>query len=215
MSSAKWHPASGELGIFGDYGEGHEGSPEERAAFSQAQQGLQALGEYETKVEGRKDDLSKYYGGAEGRVGEEYGFKRDEVGLAREQIGIQREGVGVQESSALTSFLGDAYSLRSKADVGRATGGLAFSGGQERGVERQRATMSGMMQGRQEQFDIARKGLDISGKGLDIKMDQLDLSEAGDLADLAKQYDIDLAGIDDMLYQLETERTSYEGVYQP
>tara|TARA_R110000751_G_scaffold137801_1_gene241241 strand:- start:2374 stop:3021 length:648 start_codon:yes stop_codon:yes gene_type:complete len=215
MSSAKWHPASGELGIFGDYGEGHEGSPEERAAFSQAQQGLQALGEYETKVEGRKDDLSKYYGGAEGRVGAEYGSKRDEVGLAREQIGIQREGVGVQESSALTSFLGDAYSLRSKADVGRATGGLAFSGGQERGVERQRATMSDMMQGRQEQFDIARKGLDISGKGLDIKMDQLDLSEAGDLADLAKQYDIDLAGIDDMLYQLETERTSYEGVYQP
>ena len=215
MSSAKWHPASGELGIFGDYGEGHEGSPEERAAFSQAQQGLQALGEYETKVEGRKDDLSKYYGGAEGRVGAEYGSKRDEVGLAREQIGIQREGVGVQESSALTSFLGDAYSLRSKADVGRATGGLAFSGGQERGVERQRATMSDMMQGRQEQFDIARKGLDISGKGLDIKMDQLDLSEAGDLADLAKQYDIDLAGIDDMLYQLETERTSYEGVYKP
>ena len=215
MSSAKWHPASGELGIFGDYGEGHEGSPEERAAFSQAQQGLQALGEYETKVEGRKDDLSKYYGGAEGRVGAEYGSKRDEVGLAREQIGIQREGVGVQESSALTSFLGDAYSLRSKADVGRATGGLAFSGGQERGVERQRATMSDMMQGRQEQFDIARKGLDISGRGLDIKMDQLDLSEAGDLADLAKQYDIDLAGIDDMLYQLETERTSYEGVYQP
>jgi hypothetical protein len=215
MSSAKWHPASGELGIFGDYGEGHEGSPEERAAFSQAQQGLQALGEYETKVEGRKDDLSKYYGGAEERVGAEYGSKRDEVGLAREQIGIQREGVGVQESSALTSFLGDAYSLRSKADVGRATGGLAFSGGQERGVERQRATMSDMMQGRQEQFDIARKGLDISGKGLDIKMDQLDLSEAGDLADLAKEYDIDLAGIDDMLYQLETERTSYEGVYQP
>ena len=215
MSSAKWHPAGGDFGILGDYGEGDEGSPEERAAYSQAQKGLQALGEYETKVEGRKDDLSKYYGGAEGRVGEEYGFKRDEVGLAREQIGIQREGVGVQESSALTSFLGDAYSLRSKADVGRATGGLAFSGGQERGVERQRATMSDMMQGRQEQFDIARKGLDISGRGLDIKMDQLDLSEAGDLADLAKQYDIDLAGIDDMLYQLETERTSYEGVYQP
>jgi len=215
MSEAKWHPASGQLGWLGDYGEGHEGSRSERAAYSAAQKGLTALGEYETNIKDRQTDLSEYYGGAEGRVGEEYGLKRDEVGIAREQLGVQREGVGVQESSALTSFLGDAYSLRSKADVGRATGGLAFSGGQERGIERQRATMSDMMQGRQEQFDIARKGLDISGKGLDIKLEQLDLSEAGDLADLARQYDIDLAGIDDMLYQLETERISYEGVEAP
>jgi hypothetical protein len=72
--------------------------------------------------------------------------------------------------------------------------------------------MSDLMQGRQEQFDIARKGLDISGKGLDIKMEQLDLSETGDLADLARQHDIDLSSIEDMLYQIETERISYEGI---
>lgn len=190
----------------------YQGSDEEEEARIQARKGLEALGEYETKLTGRVGDLSDYYGGAEGRVGEEYGLKRDEVGLAREQIGVQREGVGVQESTALTSFLGDAYSFRSKADVGRATGGLAFSGGQERGIERQRATMSDLMQGRQEQFDIARKGLDISGKGLDIKMEQLDLSETGDLADLARQHDIDLSSIEDMLYQIETERISYEGI---
>ena len=193
----------------------HQGSDEEAEARIQAEKGLVALGEYETKLTGRVGDLADYYGGAEGRVGESYDLQRGQIGVAREQLGVQREGVGAQESSALTSFLGDAYSFRSKADVGRATGGLAFSGGQERGIERKRATMSDMMQGRQEQFDIARKGLDISGKGLDIDMEQLDLSEAGDLADLARQYDIDLAGIDDMLYQLETERISYEGVEAP
>jgi|TARA_R100000501_G_C2577269_1_gene81860 hypothetical protein len=229
MSEAKWHPASGQLGWLGDYGEGHEGSRSERAAYSAAQKGLTALTGYESQIKDRKDDLGEYYSGAEERIGAGYDLQRDQVGVARdqlgiqrEQLGVQREGIGIQESSALTSFLGDAYSLRSKADVGRATGGLAFSGGQERGVERQRATMSDLMQSRQEQFDVARKGLDISGrgldisgKGLDIKLDQLDLSETGDLADMARQYDIDLAGIEDMLYQLETERISYEGVEAP
>ena len=43
MSSAKWHPASLEFGIFGDV---EEGSVESRAAEAQAGRGLQALEEY-------------------------------------------------------------------------------------------------------------------------------------------------------------------------
>ena len=215
MSSAKWHPASGQLGILGDYGEGFEGSPEEREAYSAAQEGLTALGEYETKITGRQADIGQYYGEQRDLVGGQYDLKERGVGLAQEQIGVQREGVGMQESQALTSFLGDAYSFRNQADVGRATGGLAYSGGRETGIERRQATMSDMMRGRQDQFDMQRQGLDISSRGLDLQLEQLGISEAKELSDLARSQDIDYAQIEDLLYQLETEEMAYGGVPKP
>lgn len=212
MSSAKWHPASGNFGIFGDTA---PGSPEERAAKREADKGLAALGQYQGKVEGRQADIGQYYEGQQGLVGQQYDLKEEGIGLAREQLGVQREGIGVQESQALTSFLGDAYSFRSQSDASRATGGLAYSGGKERKIERRQATMGDMMGGRQDQFDIARQGLDISGRGLDLQLEQLGLSESKELSDLARSQDIDMAQIEDLLYQLETEQMAYEGVPNP
>ena len=212
MSSAKWHPAEGEFGIFGDTA---PGSPEERAAKAEADKGLAALGQYQAQVEGRQADITEYYEGQRGIIGQQYDLKEQGIGLSREQLGVQREGIGVQESQALTSFLGDAYSLRSQSDASRATGGLAYSGGKERKIERRQATMGDMMRSRQDQFDIARQGLDISGRGLDLQLEQLGLSEARELSDLARSQDIDYAQIEDLLYQLETEQMAYEGVPNP
>ncbi len=48
MSKAKWHPATGEFGWFGDV---EEGSVESRAVESQAGKGLEALEEYRGGVE--------------------------------------------------------------------------------------------------------------------------------------------------------------------
>ena len=209
MSKAKWHPASGEFGIFGDL---EEGSVESRAAEAQAGKGLQALEGYREGVEKRRGDISDYYSGQADIQEQEYGLRREGVGLQQERLGLAREQLGGQQSQALSQFLGDAYSFRSQSDVQRATGGLAFSGGQERGVERRRATMSDMMRGREEQFDLQQKGLDISGQELGLQMEGIDLSQAKEYADLMKSRGIEMAGIEDLLYQLETEQISYEGV---
>tara|TARA_R100001530_G_scaffold38124_1_gene29531 strand:- start:556 stop:1185 length:630 start_codon:yes stop_codon:yes gene_type:complete len=209
MSKAKWHPAEGEFGIFGDV---EEGSVESRAAEAQAGRGLQALEGYREGVEKRRGDISDYYSGQADIQEQEYGLRREGVGLQQERLGLAREQLGGQQSQALSQFLGDAYSFRSQSDVQRATGGLAFSGGQERGVERRRATMSDMMRGREEQFGLQQQGLDISGQELGLQMEGIDLSQAKEYADLMKSRGIEMAGIEDLLYQLETEQISYEGV---
>ena len=192
---------------------------------STARAGLQALEGYREGVEKRRGDISGYYSGQEDLQEQEYGLKREGVGLqqerlglAREQLGVEREQVGGQQSQALSQFLGDAYSFRSQSDVQRATGGLA-TGPQERGMERRRATMSDLMRGREEQFGLQQQGLDIKGEGLDIsgqelglQMEGIDISQARDYADLMKSRGIEMAGIEDLLYQLETEQISYEGV---
>ena len=209
MSSAKWHPSEGEFGVLGDW---EEGSPESRAAESQADKGIAALEGYRGDVEGRRAGIYRYYRGQGDLQKQEYGLRRKGVGLQQERLGVQREQVVGQQSQALTQFLGDAYSFRGQSDVQRATGGLASSGTQERGVERRKATMSDMMRGREEQFDLQQKGLDISGQELGLQMEGIDISQAKDYADLMKSRGIEMAGIEDLLYQLETEEISYGGV---
>jgi len=209
MSSAKWHPSEGEFGVFGDI---EAGSPESRAAESQADKGIAALQEYRGDVKGRRGDISDFYSGQEELQGQEYGLRRKGVGLQQERLGVQREQVVGQQSQALTQFLGDAYNFRSQSDVQRATGGLASSGTQERGIERRKATMSDLMKGRQEQSDLQQQGLDISGQELGLQMEGIDISQAKDYADLMKSRGIEMAGIEDLLYQLETEEISYGGV---
>ena len=208
MSSAKWHPASGQFGIFGDT---EEGSPESRAAKSSAKTGLTALEEYEGKVEGRKGDIAGYYDQQEALQGQEYDVRRRGVGLQQERLGLQGQQLAGQESQALTQFLGDAYSFRKQSDVEKATGGL-YSSESERETGRKRATMSDMMQGRQEQFGLQQQGLDISGRELGLQGEGIDISQAKSLADLLKSKGIEMSGIEDLLYQIETERISYEGV---
>jgi hypothetical protein len=181
-------------------------------ARTAAGKGLEALEAYRGDVGQRETDIRGYYSGQEGLQEQEYGLKREGVGLQQERLGVQREQLAGQQSQALTQFLGDAYSFRSQSDAQRATGGLAFSGGQERGVERRRATMSDLMRGREEQFGLQQQGLDISGQELGLQMEGLDISQARDYADLMKSQGIELAGIEDLLYQLETEQISYEGV---
>ena len=119
-------------------------------------------------------------------------------------IGLQQERLGLQESQNLTQFLGDAYSFRKQSEVEKATGGL-YSSEAERMTGRKRATMSDMMQGRQEQ-------LDISGRELGLQSEGMDIAQARSLADLLKSQGVELSGIEDLLYQIETERVSYEGV---
>ena len=194
MSSAKWHPASGQFGIFGDI---QPGSPEERAAKSSAEKGLTALEEYEAQVEGRKGDIEGYYDEQRELLGQEYDVRS-------RGIGLQQERLGLQESQNLTQFLGDAYSFRKQSEVEKATGGL-YSSEAERMTGRKRATMSDMMQGRQEQ-------LDISGRELGLQSEGMDIAQAKSLADLLKSQGVELSGIEDLLYQIETERVSYEGV---
>ena len=208
MSSAKWHPASGQFGIFGDV---QPGSPEERAAKSSAEKGLTALEEYEAQVEGRKGDIEGYYDEQEALLEQEYGVRRRGVGLQQERLGLQGQRLEAQESQTLTQFLGDAYSFRKQSDVEKATGGI-YSSEAERMTGRKRATMSDMMRGRQQEFGVQKQALDISGRELGLQGEGIDIAQARSLADLLKSQGVELSGIEDLLYQIETERISYEGV---
>jgi hypothetical protein len=72
-------------------------------------------------------------------------------------------------------------------------------------MDRQEATMSRMMQGQQQGFDLA-------GQELASQLEGLDIAQARSLSDLAKARGVEMQGIEDLLYQIETERISYEGV---
>jgi hypothetical protein len=168
-----------------------------REARQTAGKGLKALEEYEAQVEGRKGDIEGYYDEQRELLGQEYDVRS-------RGIGLQQERLGLQESQNLTQFLGDAYSFRKQSEVEKATGGL-YSSEAERMTGRKRATMSDMMQGRQEQ-------LDISGRELGLQSEGMGIAQARSLADLLKSQGIELSGIEDLLYQIETERISYEGV---
>lgn len=194
MSSAKWHPASGQFGIFGDV---QPGSPEERAAKSQAGKGLEALDEYEARVEERREGVGGYYDEQEALAGREFDIRRQGVDVSQQRLDTRR-------ASALDQFLGDAYSFRRSGDVQKATSGL-YSAESERGMDRQQATMSRMMQGQQQGFDLA-------GQELASQLEGLDIAQARSLSDLAKARGVEMQGIEDLLYQIETERISYEGV---
>tara|TARA_R110000787_G_scaffold75924_3_gene167956 strand:- start:2733 stop:3389 length:657 start_codon:yes stop_codon:yes gene_type:complete len=216
MSSAKWHPASGQFGIFGDT---EEGSPESRAAKSSAKTGLTALEEYRSTITGeglpegeigRQEGIEKYYEEQQGLTDREFGLRRQGVGFQQERLGLQRGNIQSQESSALGQFLGDAYSFRQSSDVQKATGGL-YSGEQERGAERRGATMSDMMRSRQEGFSSQMQGLDISSQELNNQLQGMDIAQARSISDLLKARGIEMAGIDDLLYQIETEQIAYEG----
>jgi len=184
---------------------------EARKARDTASQGLEALEEYETGVKGRKGGIEEYYDEQEALMGQEYDVRRRGVGLQQERLGLQGQQLAGQESQALTQFLGDAYSFRKQSDVEKATGGL-YSSESERETGRRRATMSDMMQGRQEQFGLQQQGLDISGRELGLQGEGIDIAQARALADLFKSEGIEMSGIEDLLYQIETERISYEGV---
>ena len=184
---------------------------EARKARDTAGKGLSELEKYKTGVKGRKGDIAGYYDQQEALQGQEYDVRRRGVGLQQERLGLQGQQLAGQESQALTQFLGDAYSFRKQSDVEKATGGL-YSSESERETGRKRATMSDMMQGRQEQFGLQQQGLDISGRELGLQGEGIDISQAKSLADLLKSKGVELSGIEDLLYQIETERISYEGV---
>ena len=194
MSSAKWHPASGQFGILGDV---QPGSPEERAAKRQAGKGLEALDEYEASVEERRGGIGEYYDEQEALAGREFDIRRQGVDVAQQRLDTRR-------TSALDQFLGDAYSFRRSGDVQKATSGL-YSAESERVMDRQQATMSRMMQGQQQ-------GFDLTGQELASQLEGLDIAQARSLSDLAKARGVEMQGIEDLLYQIETERISYEGV---
>ena len=195
---------------FGEY----RGSDEEAKAKIAAEKGLGALEEYEAGVRKRisgEGGIEEYYDEQEALMGQEYDVRRRGVGLQQERLGLQGQQLAGQESQALTQFLGDAYSFRKQSDVEKATGGL-YSSESERETGRRRATMSDMMQGRQEQFGLQQQGLDISGRELGLQGEGIDIAQARALADLFKSEGIEMSGIEDLLYQIETERISYEGV---
>ena len=58
-------------------------------------------------------------------------------------------------------------------------------------------------------------GINLEQKGIGLKQEGLGLSEAGSLADLLKSKGVEMSGIEDLLYQIETERLTYEGVGEP
>ena len=130
--------------------------------------------------------------------------------MQQERLGLQRGALGRQESSALNQFLGDAYSFRQSGDVQKATGGL-YSGEQERGVERQSATMGNMMRAQQEGFASQSQALDISSQELQNQLAGMDIAQARSISDLLKSRGVEMSGIEDLLYQIETERIAYEG----
>ena len=72
--------------------------------------------------------------------------------------------------------------------------------------------MSDMMRGRQQEFGVQKQALDISGRELGLQGEGIDIAQARSLADLLKSQGVELSGIEDLLYQIETERISYEGV---
>ena len=182
-----------------------------RKARQTAGKGLEALEEYAGDVGKREAKIKGYYGEQEALLGQEYDVRRRGVGLQQERLGLQGQQLAGQESQALTQFLGDSYSFRRQSDVEKATGGL-YSSEAERSTGRRRATMSDMMRGRQEQFGFQQQGLDISGRELGLQSEGLDIAQARSLAELLKSKGIELSGIEDLLYQIETERISYEGV---
>ena len=102
MSSAKWHPASGQFGVFGDV---QPGSPEERTAKSQARSGLEALDEYEARVEERRGGVGEYYD-------EQEALSEKDFALRREGVNISQQRLDTRQATALDQFLGDAYSFR-------------------------------------------------------------------------------------------------------
>ena len=65
--------------------------------------------------------------------------------------------------------------------------------------------MSRMMRGRQEGFDLA-------GQELSNQLQGLDIAQARSISDLLKARGVEMQGIEDLLYQIETERIAYEGV---
>tara|TARA_R110002096_G_scaffold51742_3_gene135168 strand:+ start:354 stop:944 length:591 start_codon:yes stop_codon:yes gene_type:complete len=196
MSSAKWHPASGQFGVFGDV---QPGSPEERTAKSQARSGLEALDEYEARVEERRGGVGEYYD-------EQEALSEKDFALRREGVNISQQRLDTRQATALDQFLGDAYSFRRSSDVQKAIGGRGlYSAESERGINRQQATMSRMMSGQQQGFDLA-------GQELNNQLQGLDIAQARGLSDLMKSRGVEMSGIEDLLYQIETERISYEGV---
>tara|TARA_R110002110_G_scaffold15141_4_gene68674 strand:- start:1341 stop:1931 length:591 start_codon:yes stop_codon:yes gene_type:complete len=196
MSSAKWHPASGQFGVFGDV---QPGSPEERTAKSQARSGLEALDEYEARVEERRGGVGEYYD-------EQEALSEKDFALRREGVNISQQRLDTRQATALDQFLGDAYSFRRSSDVQKAIGGRGlYSAESERGINRQQATMSRMMSGQQQGFDLA-------GQELSNQLQGLDIAQARGLSDLMKSRGVEMSGIEDLLYQIETERISYEGV---
>ena len=179
---------------------------EARKARSTAGKGLEALEQYKHSITGggleeggfgRKAGIEKYYD-------EQQDLTEREFGLRREGVGVQQQRLETQEATALDQFLGDAYSFRRSGDVQKATGGL-YSAESERGAEKQEATMSRMMRGQQEGFDLA-------GQELSNQLQGLDIAQARSISDLLKARGVEMQGIEDLLYQIETERISYEGV---
>ena len=179
---------------------------ERRKAERTAGKGLEALEQYKHSITGggleeggfgRRAVIEKSYD--EQQALAERGFD-----LRREGVGLQQQRLETQEATALDQFLGDAYSFRRAGDVRKATGGL-YSGEEERGMERQEATMSRMMRGRQEGFDLA-------GQELSNQLQGLDIAQARSISDLLKARGVEMQGIEDLLYQIETERIAYEGV---
>jgi hypothetical protein len=126
--------------------------------------------------------------------------------LRREGVNISQQRLDTRQATALDQFLGDAYSFRRSSDVQKAIGGRGlYSAESERGMDRQQATMSRMMSGQQQGFDLA-------GQELSNQLQGLDIAQARGLSDLMKSRGVEMSGIEDLLYQIETERISYEGV---
>jgi|TARA_R110000824_G_scaffold73105_1_gene186302 hypothetical protein len=177
---------------------------------SAARSGLEALSAYEGGVQSRQGDIGAYYDTQQDLTEQEFALRRGGIGLQQERLGLQRGALGRQESSALNQFLGDAYSFRQSGDVQKATGGL-YSGEQERGVERQSATMGNMMRAQQEGFASQSQALDISSQELQNQLAGMDIAQARSISDLLKSRGVEMSGIEDLLYQIETERIAYEG----
>ena len=177
---------------------------------SAARSGLEALSAYEGGVQSRQGDIGAYYDTQQDLTEQEFALRRGGIGLQQERLGLQRGALGRQESSALNQFLGDAYSFRQSGDVQKATGGL-YSGEQERGVERQSATMGNMMRAQQEGFASQSQALDISSQELQNQLAGMDIAQARSITDLLKSRGVEMSGIEDLLYQIETERIAYEG----
>ena len=177
---------------------------------SAARSGLEALSAYEGGVQSRQGDIGAYYDTQQDLTEQEFALRRGGIGLQQERLGLQRGALGRQESSALNQFLGDAYSFRQSGDVQKATGGL-YSGEQERGVERQSATMGNMMRAQQEGFASQSQALDISSQELQNQLAGMDIAQARSISDLLKARGVEMSGLEDLLYQIETERIAYEG----
>ena len=177
---------------------------------SAARSGLEALSAYEGGVQSRQGDIGAYYDTQQDLTEQEFALRRGGIGLQQERLGLQRGALGRQESSALNQFLGDAYSFRQSGDVQKATGGL-YSGEQERGVERQSATMGNMMRAQQEGFASQSQALDISSQELQNQLAGMDIAQARSISDLLKARGVEMSGLEDLLYQIETEEIAYEG----